>query len=340
MAAGVLYWLFQIYSIDQIVKALSLANFWGIGFIAVAYFFVIWLIDTAGVSALLLRFTGIPYDRQMLTARAASYPLSLINYGAGQATFAYFLQRLYRMPAGDIIGLFSLMTAVDLFWIVTLAFVGSFIGEHRILGVDIAPTVRIVGAVLYTATIAHLCFWLMHWEERVKGKMWQKLFGWLRQKQLFRIFHEATLRDYIRLALWRFPIVCLIVFAIYFAVWFFQGHIPMIAAVGNVPIAILIGVIPISWAGVGTSNKALIDLLAPHLTAVSITAGIVTAEEMMLAVSLLWMLTNYLCKILIGLCFLPSIQTRMSQKTLQECAPVFENRQISDEQKICLSIES
>lgn len=316
VAGGILYWLFRLYPIDQILRALGYVNIWTLAAFVIAYFGAIWVIDAFGVAAVLRRFVGPISGQPLLTVRAAAYPPSLINYGAGQATFAYYLQRLYRMPVGDIVGVFTLITAVDLFWIAGLALGGSFIGEHRILGVNIAPTVQLVGGIIMAITAAHLAFWLFHWENRVRGRWWQRVFGWLRRKQLFRIFHEATFVDYVKLACWRFPIACCIVFSIYILVHCFDGYIPLSVVIGNVPIAVLIGVIPISWGGVGTSNKALVDLLAPHLQGAVITEGAVTAAELILALSLLWMLANYLCKLLVGLCCLPSVQRRIEKNRL------------------------
>lgn len=311
IAGGILYWLFRIYPLDQILRALGYVDLWKLGLFVIAYFCAIWLIDAFGVAALLRRFVGPIRGKPLLVVRAAAYPPSLINYGAGQATFAYYLQRLYRMPVGDIVGVFTLITAVDLFWIASLALCGSFIGEHHILGVNITPTVQLVGFTIIGVAIAHLAFWLMHWENRVRGRLWQRGFAWLRRKQLFRIFHEATLQDYIKLACWRFPIACLLVFSIYILVRCFDGHIPLVAAIGNVPIAILIGAVPISWGGVGTSNKALVDLLSPHLHATAISQGVVSAAELILALSLLWMLSNYLCKLIVGLCCLPFVERKI-----------------------------
>ena len=308
VAGGILYWLFTLYPPEQIWASMKLANLWAFGILAVIYLLLIWLTDVFGVTMLLRRFVEPISMRTVLCIRAATYPVSLINYGAGQAGFAYYLQRIRKIPAGQIIGVFTLITAVDLFWVVSLAFFGSFIGEHVILGVDVVPTVRLIGYIVYGATALHLIFWLMHWEDRVRGKLWQRIFGWLRAKKLFRIFHEATFRDYVRLFLWRAPMHTMIILSIYIAIHFFHGSIPLTAALGNIPISVLIGVIPISWSGVGTSNKALVDLLSPHISAAPIDAGLVTAGELILAFSILWMLSNFIGKLLLGFYYLPRVQ--------------------------------
>lgn len=309
VAAAVLTWLFKIYPINQILSSVKLANPWGVGGLAIGYFYFIWRLDAFGVGYTISRLVGhrIPW-REILPIRAAVYPLSLLNYGAGQAAFAYTLQRRYRIPAGDLIGFFTLLTAADFFWVITMAFIGSFMGEHRVLGVDLTPTVRLIGGTTYALITAHLLFWRLRWEDRVRGAAWQRAFQWLRAKRLFRVFHEATLGDYLRLGLLRLPITCAMTIVLYFVAHLFHAHVSLTAIVGNVPIAALIGIIPISWGGVGTSNKALVDLLTPHLLLSPEVAASVSAESLILAMSLVWMFANYLLKLGVGLWYLPSLQ--------------------------------
>jgi len=315
VAAGVVYWLLHHYSMAALLAAAELANPITLFALALGYFLYVWTLDTFGVAALLSRFGPRIRGRELLGLRAATYPMSLVNYGAGQASFGFFIQRRWQMPVGDILGVFGLITVMDLFWAITLAFVGSFIGEHRIMGVDLTPTVRSIGLITYVLATTHLVFWSMHWEYRVRGPFWTRFFAWLREKQLFRIFHEATLADYFRLALWRLPIHLMLIGAFYLVAQCFQSHIDLSALLGNAPIAVLIGVIPISWGGVGTSNKALVDLLAPHTQILSAAAGHITPEELILAMSLLWMFLNYLLKLGFGMVYL----TR--QRTLKNCQP-------------------
>lgn len=319
MAAGILYWLFQLYPLPQILKAVSMANPWGFGVLALTYFLWILVIDTLLVAWCLARFTRPVPMRELLPARLATYPMALINYAAGQAAFGFFLQRTHKIRPGNVIGLFTLIVAVDLFWVVTFAFIGSFIGEHKVLGVEIGPSVQLVAAIAYALVIAHLVFWLMHWENRVKAKFWKRGFAWLRRKSLFNIFHQARLKDYAIAVALRFPLHAALVMAIWCLMRTFGGTIDLLPTLGNAPIAVLIGVIPISWGGIGTSNKALVDLLEPHVTLSTETmaAGVSTAE-LILAASLLWMLANYLIKFLLGICFLPRASRIIGKEPLTE----------------------
>lgn len=308
VAAGILGWLFQQYPISQLYKAITLANPVTYAIFAVIYALIIWTTDTYSLAWLISRFDKPIRWTAILPARAASYLMSLINYGAGQAMLGYTIKRIRDIPLGDILAAFLLLTAADFVWIVTLAFIGSFIGEqHHILGVNVAPMVQGIGALTYAAVALHLIFWRMHWEDRLQGALWQRGFAWLRKRSLFRIFHVATLRDYATLFLSRAPIHAMLVLSVYILVPIFQASIDLKHCLGSIPVAVLIGVIPISWGGVGTSQVAMVDLMAPYVTLRSSAAAAVSTEELLLAMGLVWMFTNYFLKFLLGIVFLPRV---------------------------------
>lgn len=294
-----------------------MANLWGVGLCSLGYFLFMLCLDTYTVGYFVRRFCRPIAWRELLPYRAASYPLSLINYGAGQAAFAYALKKHYRVAVGDVIAIFTLFAAVDFFLVIAMAFMGSFAGEHILMGVEIAPTIQLVSYVTFALVAAHLAFWLMHWEDKVRGKFWKRLFAWLKRKSLFRIFHEANFRDYLTLALLRLPVPLMVNFMVFFAIRFFHAKITYWDLLVNVPVAMIVGTIPISWGGLGTANKVMVDLLGPKLTLLPGAAGTVSAAELILSMSLLWMLGNYLFKMIFGLIYM----SRLNNLTPQEINP-------------------
>lgn len=308
IAAALLGWLLSQYPAEQLLISVRLADYRMLFPLSIGYFLIIWCIDCIGTSLLLRRFVAPISWRQLLPIRAATYLLSLINYGAGQAAFAIALKKSHQLATGDTIASFLLLTATDLFWVVTLAFVGTFFGAHAVLGVNLIPWVQVVAAALYAAIGGHLLFWGLRCDRRVTGQRWDRCIAWLARHHLIRIFQTATLRDYARLALVRLPIHLMLVLVLALVIVSFHGHVPLLAVLGNVPIAILIGTIPISWGGIGTSNKALVDLLTPHLSIATEYAGTIHPEELILTMSLVWMMANYLIKMIFGVYFLRRTQ--------------------------------
>ncbi len=92
-----------------------------------------------------------------------------------------------------------------------------------------------------------------------------------------------------------------------------NAHIPLIQILAKIPIVFLIGALPITPGGLGTTNVAMIELLAPHLSGDIFATSNITPAELILSVSLLWMFVNYFLKVLVGLFFL----RRVSQDIFQ-----------------------
>lgn len=322
IAAAILWWLFHLYPIEQVVRAVRLVQPVGFVLLAAGYFLTNWVVDCAGTASVLTRLIAPISWRALLVPRAATYLLALINYGAGQAALAVAVQRRRRAPLEDLLSTFFLITAADLFWIISLAYIGTFFGEHRVLGFDLAPSIRLVAAVTYILTAAHLTYWLVLRPGAQGRSRFMERLGFLHRKRIFAIFARAGLRDYVQVLAVRSAIPCAAVLVIYALVHLFGAHIPFTAILGNVPIAFLIGVIPISWGGVGTSNKALVDLLVPHLQLPAALAQGVSGPELLFAMSLLWMLGNYGLKALFGL---------LAWRKFQQESSAFPASAVSDE---------
>ncbi|MBI5298704.1 MAG: flippase-like domain-containing protein, partial [Deltaproteobacteria bacterium] len=123
---------------------------------------------------------------------------------------------------------------------------------------------------------------------------------WIRKKDIFRIFKEARFTDYIRLAVLRIPIHISLIISMYVVLKTFGVLVPFVKILGNIPLAILIGTIPITPGGLGTTNAALVELLNPYLKGPLFDSGTITPSELLFAASLLWMFANYLFKTLVG----------------------------------------
>lgn len=312
VAIGVLYWLFTVYPIDNIQDAISLINPLYLLLLGALYAGFGWFMDSYGIAHTLSRFRGKHVTWQsILPARASSYLIGMINYAGGQGALAYAVKRGYGIPLPESLAIFLLLGVVDIFWAVTFVFIGSFFVDFHILGVDLVPTIRGLGYVTYAACIGHLIFWCMHWEDRIRGPRIQKIFAWMREKKLFRVFHEATLLDYTKIALLRVPIHLALVGCVYVVMTIFHAHVPLKIIFYKIMLPVLVGVIPISWGGVGTSNKALVDVLAPHTSLLPSAGTDLSPEQVLLALSLAWMGTNYLFKLIIGLLCLPKTKRQV-----------------------------
>lgn len=310
---AIFFALFRTYPPQQVLAALRHVHLVGFLLLAIAYFLYVLLIDTSGTAWVFSRFTKRVTPRDLLAARAATYPLSIINYGAGQAAFAYYIQRKRRIPVRDVFAIFLLIVAADLCWIITLACVGSFLHDYHIGGIPVGPSVRCVALIAGVAILLHLAFWRLG-RQRLLSHLpgWSRLMAWLETKHLVRIFREATLRDYGVIALLRFPIHVMFPVAFYFVALLFHAHIPFWQLFGSVPIVILIGTIPITPGGLGTTNAAFVEMLHPLISGPALALGTIAPGELIFAMSLLWMFANYVQKALVGLIFLARMPKDLS----------------------------
>lgn len=310
VAAGVFGWLFTIHPPQKVWGALQLVHLPIFVPFALGYFFLIYFADVFSLSRVLKRFGFKVGMRDIWPARGVTYLIMVLNYGAAQAGFAYYLKRTKRIPIWEGLSIFTFIGFIDLYWVFTLAFVGSFFQEYQIGSL---PLKWIIWGLTAAAAVL-FCFNLAFWRGKpAKKKKW-KIFEWIRSKDIFKLFKEASARDYLKVALIRTPIHVSLMFSSYILIQTFGAHCPFLPILGSFPLVMLVGILPITPGGLGTSNATMVELLYPYITFME--AGKVTNQELLLAASLLWMFTNYFLKVLFGL-----ICLKMVSKDLFKAPP-------------------
>lgn len=315
IAALIFVYLFREYKPSQLLKAVEHANILIFLVLALVYFFILYIVDCYTMSHVLTRFGHKISTKELLPARGVTYLIMNINYPASQAAFAYYLKRTRGVPIFEVLGIFFFIAIIDLYLVMTLAFIGSFFQDAVVRGVDIGNFVRTVVLMAYAFFIVQLVFW-RRWFSKLTGlKKSFKIVEWIRSKKLFTVFNEATVKDYIKVALMRSPIHACIVLFLYIAVMIFNAHVPFVTVLADVPIAFLIGTIPITPGGLGTTNVAIVELMYSHVTGPLITKGVVTAKELILAVTIVWMFTNFTLKSLTGVIWLQKVSKQLFKPT-------------------------
>jgi uncharacterized membrane protein YbhN (UPF0104 family) len=297
IAAAILFYLFRKMPPDQVaasLKGVHLPTFLGFGLL---YFLVIGSIDTYVLSKVLTRFAVPVSFKELLPARCVGYLVSLVNYNAGQAGMAFYLKRTKGASLFKTLGSIFFVTIIDLYWVVFLAFLGTFLMKVEYAGIDIQSWVRRVAYVSLAALFLHLAFWRGWFGKLLPKAMHFKAGDWLRGRHLFQAFHHATLGDYIRIALLRFPIHATIISSFWFVLRLGGAEIAFRDVIASVPIVLLMGALPLTPGGLGATQLATVELLKNHTQ----TRPGVEAAELLLALSLAWMALNYLLKALAGL---------------------------------------
>jgi uncharacterized membrane protein YbhN (UPF0104 family) len=232
---------------------------------------------------------------ELLPARGLTYLIMVVNYAASQLAFAFYQNRKHKLPISEMLGIFGIIVVIDLFILATLAFLTTFftVWPFNIGGMNIGTFVRIFTLVAYLCFAFNLIFWRAKF---IKIGFLERL----RKRDFFSVLSRATLVDYLSVFVYRLPVHIFIMVGMYFAIKPFHASVPFTSILANIPLIFFIGALPISPGGLGTTNAALVELFKPFVQSDLITAGIVSAGDLLMSFSLAWMFANYAMKALTG----------------------------------------
>ncbi|MBU4484833.1 flippase-like domain-containing protein [bacterium] len=315
IAAGIFAYLFSKYPLLQVYRVITYVNLWAFISASVAYFVFVYIFDSFVTAKVISHFSHKVGTGEIMKARGLTYLIMIVNYAASQAAFAYYLKRTRNIPILEALGIFFFIGFLDLYWIITLALIGSFFLQFDIAGVDLKYIVQTTALIAYGILIFKIFFWRRGFAKISTRFDNLRFFEWLRGKKIFHIFNQAKVRDYILVWLARLPIMLTIIVFFYYVVQTFGCHIPFVQILCNIPIVYLIGCLPLTPGGLGTTNVAMVVLLSPHLSGAIIENGLATPEELIFALTLLWMFTNCILKGILGTILLRRVPSSLFKAT-------------------------
>lgn len=301
VAAGLLAYLFYKIPLDQVGENLHQVHWVGLILFSLVYFAAIALLDLQGLHRVLNRFCGFLTREELWPGRAISYLLSILNYNAGQLALAAYLKNQRGFSLFRTMGAVFFVTATDLYWIITLAFAGSFFVDFHIEGHPLSDWVRRVGYIAFIALFFHLAFWNRWFSRLFPKKIHFGFTDWIRGRHLFQAFHHARLGDYARTALDRLPMHLIFVASLWVVLRLFGVQCSWAHVLATVPVIYLLGALPVTPGGLGAVQLATVELLKDKVSSPTILPGSLEAQQILLAMSLIWMGLNYLWKALFGL---------------------------------------
>ncbi|MFH1830052.1 MAG: lysylphosphatidylglycerol synthase transmembrane domain-containing protein [Pseudomonadota bacterium] len=300
VALAIFVYLFHVYPPSKVWEALKYVNIPVFTAFSIFYFGFIFLVDSWSMKKVITKFSHAVRLRDIFAARGATYLVMVLNYPASQAAFAYYLKRRYNIAIFEALGIFLFIVVIDLVWIITLALAGSLFQDYSVGGMDLGHMVQTVALVAYSIMFVWLMFW-RRWLDKLVGKHIRvPMLERFRKRRVFHIFDQAKVLDYIKVALMRTPIHLTIIISMYVVLLTFHTHIPFTKILGNVPLVFLVGTLPITPGGLGTTNALMVELLYPYLTGSIFGNGKVTPQELLFTATLLWMFANYFLKVIVG----------------------------------------
>ncbi|MBI2091618.1 MAG: flippase-like domain-containing protein [Deltaproteobacteria bacterium] len=312
VTAGIFVYLFSKYPPSSIWNSLKTVNILYFCAVASGYFLFMYLLDAYVITKILNHFGHRETFKEMLSARGLTYLIMVVNYAASQAAFAFYQKRKHNVPISEMLGIFGIIVVIDLAILTALAFVTTFFTTwpFEMLGMNIGHFVRLFALIVFAGFVVNILFW-----KGTFGKI--SFLEKMRKKDFFSVLSKAGVGDYLSVAFWRLPVHIFIMVGMYFAIKPFNANVPFVSILANIPLVFFIGALPISPGGLGTSNAALVELFKPFITAGAIDAGFVTAGELLLSFSLVWMFANYLMKALTGVICLKFISKDLFKATTE-----------------------
>jgi hypothetical protein len=217
----------------------------------------------------------------LVAVRGASYLPTVINYHVGQAYLTYLMSKRYGVPIAVVTGGTLLSYATFLGNLVGLSAVSiPFADPKTASWVPRAILPVVVMGLLYLVVL------------KIKPEFFVK-------RKLLAPLFRVGVAGHIKQMIWRLPHVLVLAGGLWIAYGFFKVQIPLVAAMGTIPIVLLVSALPLTPQGMGTRELVAIGLLTPYVAA-NVTGD---RSAPIVAAGTAWVVGCTLAQIIIGLSF-------------------------------------
>jgi hypothetical protein len=220
---------------------------------------------------------------KVLVVRGATYALFVVNYAVGQGGFGYYLHRTGETALRAVgATLFLIGTNLATLILVTLAAWSIYGGQSDSPEMWWTIVAASIGFALYLVLIALSP-------------------GPLARRQIFAPLFEAGLRGHAIAVAGRLPHILVIVLGHWVAMRAWGIEVPFVAGITIMPAVVIASVLPISPAGLGTTQAAFVFFFASY--AAGATSDERTAH--VLAFAMVHFVYGVMASLAVGLACLP-----------------------------------
>jgi hypothetical protein len=276
----VIFWvIFMKIDFDSVMGVLSNSNpFWLVNAFCISLFSIT---ITAKRWQMLLGIMGCNLRyRESFNTVIGALPLSSITPSkSGDVIKAYYLKS--KILASKTIGAVITERAFDVLFLILLSLIGAIsFGRYGLAGI-MAITLTCIGIIFF---IIHKGFNFplkKSWGGRLKNLVYSMKVLTHNRRTFIAIATYSLL-------IWFLAIMQVIVFFLALGI-----NIPLLFAVANVPVAIFVGMVPITLGGMGTRDAAIVFLFSGFAT-----------PERLLGVGILYSVFRYWSPSLLGVPFM------------------------------------
>jgi hypothetical protein len=247
VTAAALGWLFWRTPLSDVWSALSHAAPWTVPAILISAALV-YLADGYAMWKTFGWFLAKLPLREIMVVRGATYLLAIINYSIGQGAIVYFVHRARGVPVMRGVATVLLIMGTNLLTLLVVVTLGLVLpGSHP---KGLAPMVGLVWAALAIYVVMLVA--------RPR---------WLASRPIFDVLLQAGLAGHLKAILVRLPHVIALIAVELTALRGFGVDVPWSAALGAIPVVLLVSALPISVQGLGTTQAAMVLLFSSYVPA-------------------------------------------------------------------------
>jgi uncharacterized membrane protein YbhN (UPF0104 family) len=266
VALGLLAYLFRRVSPGEVLQSLKLAAPWTVP-VLVGLVLLVYLADSLAIWRIFGWFVTRLSFREVLVVRGATYILAVVNYALGQGTIVYFVNRSRGVPVMRGAAAVLLVMGTNVLLLLFFATAGMLIAPvPRALYTVVA--VAYAGLAVYIVAVA------------VKPR-------WLTARPIFDVLLGAGIGGHLKAVLVRVPHLFSLLLFTYVSFRAFGIKVPVAQAVACLPVVYFISVLPISPAGLGTTQVMLTLFFTPYAPQATILASSLASQAIAVAVQAL-----------------------------------------------------
>lgn len=286
---GILVFLLNKYDPEAVWGALKNADLAFLLPLWTAAVLVVYVADT-GCLIHLFRVCRQKVDLEdLFRVKGASYLLNVINYNAAAGGIGYYVSRRTGTPLLEALSSMLMLSGIDL--LALAAFVGlAFMTSPDFLPVDYEGPVLTICIVL---VLGYLMVGLL-WRFRSSFPFMARVAQW----RILHCLRVSTFGEQLGLVGIRFLFMGLYFVTQYYSLKAFNIHIPLVELCGFNAILTLVGIIPLSIAGLGTTQWVMVALYTPY--AAESLGSAENAEAVILAYSTAIIAYFVLLRVIIG----------------------------------------
>lgn len=254
-ALGILWWLLEKYDPALVWKTLSEVN---LGYLLVLWTATVLIVFVADTLCLALLFRmcrqTLPMP-ELFTVKAASYLLNVVNYNAAAGGIGFAVSRRNRTPLMEALSSMLMLSGLDVLALVAFV-VSAFAANPEFLPAEHRNTIGMICAVILLGYAGVMILWnLRKWLPA--SRKWEK---W----GIFYCLRVTGIGQHGTLVALRMAFLSLYFVTQYFSLLEFGISIPLVELFGLNAILTLVGIVPISVAGLGTTQWVMVALYAVY----------------------------------------------------------------------------